>query len=170
MSNAKKEAGTNRPDPLRSIPPPTGCGQAALEDKWAAIGALYRQPLVAQTVLGAEEAAKLDVTLFLFLCVECAARTDQPTLDRLLHLSRQWQEAVLHPLRAARHGAKSLYAETFQTLKAAELEAEKAALSAYMDGASGPVRVADYLARLPELNPALKAQLMALAGPASGMS
>ncbi|WP_077002552.1 TIGR02444 family protein [Variovorax sp. KK3] len=104
------------------------------DSAWAAIGALYADPALQQTLLRRQDDEGLDVVLHLF--AQWATTQGHPLGDAALEEARTlvapWRNEVIAPLRALRRtmkpmtaGAAGLEAVRDQ-VKAAELAAERA--------------------------------------------
>lgn len=142
--------------------------------------ALYGRPGAERALIAAQDGAGLDVSLYLLLIARAEAGlggwAGAGGLDRVLACSAHWQGAVVGPIRQARRCAKGLDPALYQRLKAVEVDAEFAAMAAYLSAggagrgqASGDA--AAYLDRLDGLKSRDRQALQAAVpppGPASG--
>ena len=112
----------------------------AQRDCWAFSLDLYARPNVENACLELQDRFGLDVVLVLVLCWlwKSNAGADPSLIRAAFTVSEHWQSRIVGPLRAARRSARSLSADKdrslYQSIKACELEAERAEQAALVAG------------------------------------
>lgn len=155
------------PTPRPAPPPHSGPEAAGDHPFWRFSLAVYGRAGVAEVVLALQERRGADVNVILFLLWRTAAGHDvsDTLLSRIAAVSRDWQAAVIGPVRRARRavkGMEGLYPRLKETELACE-QAEQMALAALVDDDGAPATAPPETRRV-AAETALRAYLSTLPG------